>query len=145
MRRGQYCRSRDGGLGICCSYPVKAVTIPRAGVLFCWPVVALDSRQWQWQWHIQSTLGNGGPTSCTFHVTEKPILVIGVIGPRSPTGLVSHKLTSYMLFVWPSTGSEKRDVPSSMHAVRQPRYLIRNQAVVIAAIGMLDVEVRLKP
>lgn len=33
MRRGQYCRSRDGGLGICCSYPVKAVTIPQAGGL----------------------------------------------------------------------------------------------------------------
>lgn len=52
-----------------------------------------------------------------FDVNGEPILVFGVIGPRSPTGLVGRKLTSCMLFVWPWAGSERRDVPSSMQFV----------------------------
>lgn len=120
MYRGQYCRLRNGGLGMYCLLLAGDGCCRTAGACLS-PGSTLDSRQW----HIQSASGNGGPTCWASRchegpilvIHEGPMLVIGVIGPRSPTGLVGHKLTSCMLFVRPSTGSERRDVASSMQFV----------------------------
>lgn len=112
MYRGQYCRLSNGGLGMYCLLLAGDGCCRTAGACLS-PRSTLDSRQW----HIQSTWGNGRPTCWASRCHEGPILVIGVIGPRSPTGLVGHKLTSCMLFVRPSTGSERRDVASSMQFV----------------------------
>lgn len=99
----------------------------------------LDSRQW----HIQSTSDKVGRRAALFYLVchEEPILVNGVIGPSSPTGLAGRKLTSGMLFEWPSTRSEARCTIE--YAVRQPHYPIHNQVVIIAAVGRLDFEAQI--